>query len=365
MYLYLSFLLLGIISGFFLLSKFPYLPSQDTRKKGIKVSVIVPARNEALNIGHLLKSLLVQTRLPDEIICIDDGSTDTTKAIIEKFPVTYLSVHDKPKGWTGKTWACQVGGEQGSGDLFIFVDADVHLAETAISNLIEAFISSQKIISIQPYHRVYKFFQHFALFFNLVGLAGNGSTNTLTKKKAGLFGPLILMPKTAFKQINGFYQVRKSVVEDVALGKVLEENKLEYQLFLGGNQVSFQMYHTVKELFWGFTKNYASGIAKTPIPLFMTTFLWVTSLTAIPIVLIKAIFQQDLKVFLITFILYGILTVHLTYSAKGIGTFKKIFMPIYPVFLLGFHFVLLISLYLKLFSKKVKWKDREISLKKD
>lgn len=46
-----------------------------------------------------------------------------------------------------------------------------------------------------------------------------------------------------------------------------------------------------------------------------------------------------------------------------IGSFKKRYIFIYPLFLVFFHFVFLCSTYLKIFKKNVKWKDRDISLK--
>lgn len=51
----------------------------------MKVSVIVPVRDEEKSIRELLDGLLGQTRLPDEIIITDGGSTDTTPQIIEEY----------------------------------------------------------------------------------------------------------------------------------------------------------------------------------------------------------------------------------------------------------------------------------------
>jgi len=51
----------------------------------MKITVAVPVRNEADNIAELLRRLLTQTRLPDEIVIVDGGSTDSTADIVTDF----------------------------------------------------------------------------------------------------------------------------------------------------------------------------------------------------------------------------------------------------------------------------------------
>ena len=51
----------------------------------MKISVIIPVRNEEASIGGLIESLLQQTLRPDEIVVTDGGSTDATPGIISEF----------------------------------------------------------------------------------------------------------------------------------------------------------------------------------------------------------------------------------------------------------------------------------------
>ncbi|GIV23134.1 MAG: hypothetical protein KatS3mg025_0793 [Bacteroidia bacterium] len=54
----------------------------------LPVSVIIPARNEASNIGRLLESLTTQDPPPGEILVIDAGSTDDTGKIARAYGAT-------------------------------------------------------------------------------------------------------------------------------------------------------------------------------------------------------------------------------------------------------------------------------------
>jgi glycosyltransferase involved in cell wall biosynthesis len=51
----------------------------------MSISVVIPAYNAARYIGRALDSVLAQTHKPDEIIVVDDGSTDDTAGIVETY----------------------------------------------------------------------------------------------------------------------------------------------------------------------------------------------------------------------------------------------------------------------------------------
>lgn len=361
-YYYLLLLCAGFVAGILLFSKRAALPALSATPAPVKVSVIIPARNEENNIAHLLRDLQRQTLAPFEVLCVDDGSTDNTATVIHEYGVGYLQVHNKPDNWTGKTFACQTGANAAAGDVFIFIDADVRLAPEALEKI--AANPGEAVVSVQPFHLVQKPFEQFAFFFNAMGLGANGVFCRFSARKAGLFGPVICISKPHFEAIGGFSKVSTSIIEDVALGKVLEKQGIPVVLFAGDPTVSFRMYHSFRDLIIGFTKNYSSGAAQTPLLLLMLSFLWITALTTVPLLVVQGLLLHHFQLACLGILFYFSFTFQLLAITKRTGTFHRIYIVAYPVLLAVFHFVFLYSLYARVVLKKVSWKGRDISLKK-
>lgn len=130
---------------------------------GKKVSVIIPARNEEINLPHLLTSLKEQTYMPDEVIVIDDFSEDETAIIAQGYDVRLIKNPDLPEGWTGKNWAVWNGYLASHGDILIFLDSDVRLAPKGIELLLKNREAAGGAISVVPYHYNEKIYERLSL----------------------------------------------------------------------------------------------------------------------------------------------------------------------------------------------------------
>lgn len=109
------------------------------------ISVIVPAYNEEKKISHVLKSL-VNSLLIDEIIVINDGSSDKTLFIIKQFKKIMLISMKKNHG---KSYAVTKGIEKSKGDIIVFIDADLTgLDDSHIKKLINPLITGKKDVVI-------------------------------------------------------------------------------------------------------------------------------------------------------------------------------------------------------------------------
>lgn len=86
-----------------------------------RVSVVIPAYRCATIIGQTIQTLLEQTRRPDEIIVVDDGSPDDIEAAVSGYGSVVKVLH-KSNG--GAASARNVGIDACSGSFVAFVDAD-------------------------------------------------------------------------------------------------------------------------------------------------------------------------------------------------------------------------------------------------
>jgi glycosyltransferase involved in cell wall biosynthesis len=99
-----------------------------------KLSIIIPTLNEERHVGSLLSDVGAQTRRPDEVLVVDAGSTDGTVLVARRFPFAKLLEGEPPV-------ACgrNLGGRSATGDVLIFLDADVRLTEGFFEGFLEEF----------------------------------------------------------------------------------------------------------------------------------------------------------------------------------------------------------------------------------
>jgi biofilm PGA synthesis N-glycosyltransferase PgaC len=108
----------------------PAVPYRDG-----KLTVVVPAYNEAASIADTVRSLLNQTRRIDEIIVIDDFSTDNTGEIARNLGVTVVR---PPKNTGSKAGAQNFALRQVESEFTMAIDADTVLAPDAIEKIMAA-----------------------------------------------------------------------------------------------------------------------------------------------------------------------------------------------------------------------------------
>jgi GT2 family glycosyltransferase len=88
----------------------------------VKLSVIIPAYNGGEELGLCLKALTASTCPPDEIIVVDDASTDASASLAVKLGAVVLHLPDGPRG---PARARNHGAAAARGDILVFLDADV------------------------------------------------------------------------------------------------------------------------------------------------------------------------------------------------------------------------------------------------
>jgi glycosyltransferase involved in cell wall biosynthesis len=105
----------------------------------MKVSVVIPCYNKASFIGGVITSLQRQTRCPDEIIVVDDASTDDSAAVVAGYAVRLVR-HEKNRGLSQ---ARNSGLEVALGEVVIFLDADAFADERLVESLLRGYVSGE------------------------------------------------------------------------------------------------------------------------------------------------------------------------------------------------------------------------------
>ncbi|HHE47864.1 MAG TPA: glycosyltransferase family 2 protein [Candidatus Acetothermia bacterium] len=105
------------------------------RSISMKVSAVIPAYNEAERIGAVLAPLRAAKSV-DEIVVVDDGSTDGTAEVVRRFGVKLVRLPEN----RGKAAALDAGVRVAEGDVLLFLDADlVGLRPEHVEKLLSAY----------------------------------------------------------------------------------------------------------------------------------------------------------------------------------------------------------------------------------
>lgn len=185
-----------------------------------KVSIIIPARNEELNIKHLLKDILSQyypTHLM-EIIVVDDHSTDNTAQIIQSFQgVKYIDLSNHTDGKilnAYKKKAIETAIAQSEGDLIITTDADCRMGAYWLLSLVQYFeqYKHQFIAAPVQFANDGSLFQTFQ---SLDFMTMQGITGAIVNNHSGTMcnGANLAYTKKAFNAVGGFKDI-----DDIASG---------------------------------------------------------------------------------------------------------------------------------------------------
>jgi cellulose synthase/poly-beta-1,6-N-acetylglucosamine synthase-like glycosyltransferase len=115
----------------------------------MKISILIPCHNEEKTIKECIESCLFQARKFDEIIVVDDGSTDNTSKILKSFE-KQIQVVRIPKKTGNKSYAQQRGLKYVTGDILVMTDADTIL-HCSFARRISLDFKDEKVIAVAGY----------------------------------------------------------------------------------------------------------------------------------------------------------------------------------------------------------------------
>jgi glycosyltransferase involved in cell wall biosynthesis len=117
----------------------------------LRFSVIVCAHNEAQYLSACLHSLLAQSRLPDEIMVVNNASTDDTRAVALAVP--RVRVVDEAR--KGLVIARETGRVVASGDVLVYVDADCRAPVNWLAHVERRFLNDPRLLALSGPYRFY------------------------------------------------------------------------------------------------------------------------------------------------------------------------------------------------------------------
>lgn len=252
----LGFLLLKLVNllinlvQFPVLAKLPEIRMAEPQQTTPTVSLLVPMRNEAANVQRFLPAMLRQPGVTELIVLDDqssDGSTELARAIVAGAANARLVEGTPlPPGWMGKNWACHQLGEQAAGDVLMFCDADVLLADGAVQAVLtEMRRQTADVFSVFPRQRtgslgemlLTPLIDDVLLCFLPFGLLALDVPSAATAN-----GSLLAFNRPAYQLLQAFSAVRSEIVEDVAIARRARAAGLRLGLAVGGGLVQTRMY---------------------------------------------------------------------------------------------------------------------------
>ena len=259
------------------------VPSTDPGQgRSPLLSILIPARNEAANIGRCVQSLLAQDHPSLEIIVLDDQSTDDTADIVRRLQekdrrITLLSGQDLPSGWVGKNWACHQLSLAAKGEWLLFTDADTwhepsharrllaaatHHRADLISSWPEQIMESwseKAVVSLLPFVGTVGYPHALIRALHRLPLALKSRIPRSVARLLGAAnGQVLMMSRSAYDRIGGHEHVHNHLVEDIALGRAVAERMGEGMWWVnvdGRPFVRCRMYRDFKGVWEGFSKN--------------------------------------------------------------------------------------------------------------
>jgi len=213
-------------------------PKPPAGKITERVSVLIPARDEAHRIAPTIEALLAQRGLADaEFIVLDDGS-----------------------GWLGKPWACHRLAEQASGSVLVFLDADVTLEPWAIASCVHLMreLGHQLVspwprqVCDSPAERVTQPLLNWAWLSLMPMWLAMRSSNPLWSLANGQF---LVFDADAYRASGGHAAVSGKVIEDVTIMANLKRHGYLSAPVIGADIASCRMYTSAREVYEGYSKN--------------------------------------------------------------------------------------------------------------
>jgi glycosyltransferase involved in cell wall biosynthesis len=236
-----------------------------------RVSIIVPARNEAAMIETAVRSLLALDYPDYEVVVVDDRSEDATGEILDRLKaesgyashsarLTVVHVRELPTGWLGKTHAMWSAAQEATGEWIVFSDADVVHAPGGLRRVVHyaeqeqtahmALLPTMQMESVGE-RMMISFFQAMFIFAHRPWKVRDAAA-----KDAMGVGAFNMVRRSAYEKIGTYRSMRLSVVDDMRLGEKVKEAGMASRVAFGEGMARVRWAVGARGVVGNLTKNF-------------------------------------------------------------------------------------------------------------
>ena len=217
-----------------------------------RLTVVIPARDEADRIGPAIAAVV---GAPDvrEVIVVDDQSSDSTVAIAAAGGARVVVAGERPPGWAGKAWALQRGVESATTDWVLCLDADTRahpqlpsaLVDRAVAERLDLLTAAGRFRSGRPGAT----WLHASMLATLVYRFGPPGT----PGRMIANGQCMLLRRQPFLDRGGMEPVAVSPGEDVALARWMSSHQRRVEFVDASDLLEVEPYASFGETWsgWG------------------------------------------------------------------------------------------------------------------
>lgn len=328
-----------------------------------RITILIPARNEAEVISRTLDGLAAQD-INLKIILIDDQSGDKTASIAQHKNLPNLEIisgQTLPEGWSGKLWALEQGRTQVKTELVLLLDADIELKPGTLNTLLNKLDSENlDMLSLMAWLRMESFWEKllmpaFIFFFKL--LYPFYLSNSSTPYVAAAAGGCILVKNSSLIKTGAFECLRHSLIDDCTLARKIKDSGGKIWTGLTHSVVSLRPYDSL-----GVIRDMVARCAFTQLRYSWLLLIFCTLLMMVAFVFpVMAVLSMDFRT-----TLWGALSLLIMYLCYlptliyyRINPLWGICMPI-----IGILYMLMTwtSAWRHLFKSGSRWKNRSYSM---
>lgn len=229
-----------------------------------RVSIVVPARDEAATLVEATRRKLADGYPDLELVLVDDRSTDGTSGLADELAaadsrIRVLHLTQLPDGWLGKLHALHRGAAEATGEWLLFSDADVHFEPGTVRRAVGHCLRDQReVLAMLPHLRPVGLLLDAALsiFLRLVVLGYRTRAVRDDHHPYGVgSGSFTLVRRDALARSPGFEAIRMEVADDLNLGLLLKAAGARCAVLNGVGSLSVEFYPSLWALFRGAEKN--------------------------------------------------------------------------------------------------------------